>query len=392
MHARFTKTVLVCALSAVALAGCVNKGIKSQDNKPAKLIKIDAPVAVLSPVFQASLEQGRSLLKGERVSKKDVVDLQVAQAGDVLVAASRGGIVTALNGKQSLWSMDLKDAITSGVATDRAGRVAVVGTRSGKVVALDTATGATLWETSLPTSSQAPALISDARVLLSANNGIIYGLDVRTGQVVWQFGTQRTDISVRGAAKPLRLDEQTALFGMADGRIHAINPATGSPLWARRVGLPTGGSAVERMSDVDGTPLVVGQYLYVTSFSGQLVGFDMSTGRAMFAAKIASTKSPTILGNTLIATGVNGDVKAFHPLTGEELWASEELKNRKLTNPATVGNHVAVGDYEGVIHLFDASGKIVSRVQTKGELTSLQVIGNRLYTQSATGVVSVWQF
>ncbi|WP_432480723.1 outer membrane protein assembly factor BamB [Moraxella sp. ZY200743] len=391
MHARFTKTVLVCALGAIALTGCAT-GIKGEDKKPAKLIKIDAPIGVLSPIFQASLEQGRSLSKGERVSKKDIVDLQVSEVDDVLVAASRGGIVSAMKEGRPLWSADLKDAITSGVATSKAGKVAVIGTRSGKVVALDIATGASLWEVSLPTSSQTPALISDDRVLLSANNGIIYGLDLRTGRVVWQFGTQQADISVRGAAKPLHLDGQTALFGMADGRIHAINPATGSPLWARRVGLPTGGSAVERMSDVDGTPLVVGQYLYVTSFSGQLVGFDMSTGRAMFAAKIASTKSPTILGDALITTGVNGDVKAFNRLTGEELWLNEELKNRKLTNPIAVGNHVAVGDYEGVIHLLDATGNIVDRVQTKGELTSLQVVGNRLYTQSATGVVSIWQF
>ncbi|WII94589.1 outer membrane protein assembly factor BamB [Moraxella haemolytica] len=391
MHARFTKTVLVCALGAIALTGCAT-GIKGEDKKPAKLIKIDAPIGVLSPIFQASLEQGRSLSKGERVSKKDIVDLQVSEVDDVLVAASRGGIVSAMKEGRPLWSADLKDAITSGVATSKAGKVAVIGTRSGKVVALDIATGASLWEVSLPTSSQTPALISDDRVLLSANNGIIYGLDLRTGRVVWQFGTQQADISVRGASKPLHLDGQTALFGMADGRIHAINPATGSPLWARRVGLPTGGSAVERMSDVDGTPLVVGQYLYVTSFSGQLVGFDMSTGRAMFAAKIASTKSPTILGNALITTGVNGDVKAFNRLTGEELWLNEELKNRKLTNPIAVGNHVAVGDYEGVIHLLDVTGNIVDRVQTKGELTSLQVVGNRLYTQSATGVVSIWQF
>ncbi|MFA9486712.1 MULTISPECIES: outer membrane protein assembly factor BamB [unclassified Moraxella] len=391
MHARFTKTVLVCALGAIALTGCAT-GIKGEDKKPAKLIKIDAPIGVLSPIFQASLEQGRSLSKGERVSKKDIVDLQVSEVDDVLVAASRGGIVSAMKEGRPLWSADLKDAITSGVATSKTGKVAVIGTRSGKVVALDIATGASLWEVSLQTSSQTPALISDDRVLLSANNGIIYGLDLRTGRVVWQFGTQQADISVRGAAKPLHLDGQTALFGMADGRIHAINPATGSPLWARRVGLPTGGSAVERMSDVDGTPLVVGQYLYVTSFSGQLVGFDMSTGRAMFAAKIASTKSPTILGDALITTGVNGDVKAFNRLTGEELWLNEELKNRKLTNPIAVGNHVAVGDYEGIIHLLDATGNIVDRVQTKGELTSLQVVGNRLYTQSATGVVSIWQF
>ncbi len=391
MHTRFVKTALVCALSAVALVGC-GKGIKAESKKPAKLIKISTPVAVLSPVFSASLDQGRSMMKGSRASKKDVVDLQVAQTGEGLIAASRGGIVSLLNGKQTVWSVDLKEAITSGVASNQSGSVAILGTRSGKVVAINAQTGAIVWEKALPTSSPTPALVTNNRVLLSGNNGTLYGLDLQTGTAMWQFSTQNVDVSVRGAAKPLYLDEQTALFGTADGRIHAINPVSGTPLWTRRVGMATGGSAVERMSDVDGTPLVVGQHLYVTSFSGQLAAFDMSTGRPMFVGEIPSTKSPTILGETLVVTGVNGDVKAFNRLTGETLWLNENLKHRKLTNPVNVGNYVAVGDYDGVIHLFDVDGNIVSRAETKGQLTSLQVNGNRLYAQSASGVVSVWQF
>lgn len=391
MHTRFVKTALVCALSAVALVGC-GKGIKAESKKPAKLIKISAPVAVLSPVFSASLDQGRSMMKGSRASKKDVVDLQVAQTGEGLIAASRGGIVSLLNGKQTVWSVDLKEAITSGVASNQSGSVAILGARSGKVVAINAQTGAIVWEKALPTSSPTPALVTNNRVLLSGNNGTLYGLDLQTGTAMWQFSTQNVDVSVRGAAKPLYLDEQTALFGTADGRIHAINPVSGTPLWTRRVGMATGGSAVERMSDVDGTPLVVGQHLYVTSFSGQLAAFDMSTGRPMFVGEIPSTKSPTILGETLVVTGVNGDVKAFNRLTGETLWLNENLKHRKLTNPVNVGNYVAVGDYDGVIHLFDVDGNIVSRAETKGQLTSLQVNGNRLYAQSASGVVSVWQF
>ncbi|ANB91703.1 hypothetical protein MOVS_06620 [Moraxella ovis] len=391
MHTRFVQTALVCALSAVALVGC-GKGIKAESKKPAKLIKISAPVAVLSPVFSASLDQGRSMMKGIRASKKDVVDLQVAQTGEGLIAASRDGIVALLNGKQTVWSVDLKEAITSGVSSNQSGSVAIVGTRSGKVVAINAQTGAIVWEKALPTSSPTPALITNNRVLLSGNNGTLYGLDLQTGTAMWQFSTQNVDVSVRGAAKPLHLDEQTALFGTADGRIHAINPASGTPLWTRRVGMATGGSAVERMSDVDGMPLVVGQHLYVTSFSGQLAAFNMSTGRPMFVGEIPSTKSPTVLGEVLVATGVNGDVKAFNRLTGETLWLNENLKHRKLTNPVTVGNYIAVGDYDGVIHLFDVNGNIVSRVDTKGQLTSLQVNGNRLYAQSASGVVSVWQF
>ena len=57
-----------------------------------------------------------------------------------------------------------------------------------------------------------------------------------------------------------------------------------------------------------------------------------------------------------------------------------------------IGNYIAVGDLDGVVHLLDpATGDIVSRVQTKGALHSLQAQGSRLLTQSDSGQVAIWQ-
>lgn len=389
-----TKPLCVATFTVLALsaAGCDRfSRDKAPQNKPAKLIKIDNEVAVLSKIANISLPQnGGRIIKGDGDNKKDVADLQVVQIGDALVAASRTGVVSAFNGGTQMWSSNIGEIISSGVATD--GTLVVVGTRSGKIVAINGATGGVAWEKQLPSSSLAPALIGGGRVMVSANDGVIYALDATSGASVWQFSTQNPSVSVRGAATPISLDARTALFGTADGRIHAINPELGTPLWTRRVGRAVGGSQVHRMSDVDGTPLVVGQYLYVPSYSGQLTGFDMSTGRTLFTSELASIKAPALLGNRVVGASVEGDVVAFDAMTGERAWENHELKYRKLTNPVTIGQYVAVGDLEGVIHVLDGTGKIVSRTTTKGRLTSLQVNNNRLYAQSSEGVVTVWQF
>lgn len=385
-------SVAVIALLAVSVTGCerFKSTPKPAEQKPAKLINITNEVAVLNKVASFSLPQAGGRFKGSGVNKKDVSDLQVVELNGTLVGASNTGMVTAFAGGSSKWSHDVGDVITSGVATD--GTLVVVGTRSGKVMALDGATGMPVWQTQLPSSSLTPALIGGGQVMVSANDGVIYALSTKDGASVWQFSTQSPSVSVRGVAKPISLDAGTALFGTADGRIHAINPQSGTPLWNRRVGRAVGGSQVHRMSDVDGSPLVVGQYLYVTSYSGQLVGFDMSVGRTMFVSEVASLKSPAYLDNNVIVASTTGDVIAFDARTGEQVWQNDELKYRRLTNPVNVGNHVAVGDMDGVVHVFDNTGKIVSRSSTKGALTTLSTANNRLYAQSAEGVVTVWQF
>ncbi|MDO4896180.1 MAG: outer membrane protein assembly factor BamB [Moraxella sp.] len=390
------KTALVGGLVVVGLSsvGC-SKSIKPQERKPAKLIKVDNAISVLNPVVKISLPTGGGrLLNKTAINKKDNIDLQVGFIDRTLIAVSRTGVVGAytLSGGKLLWSVDVGEAVTGGVAVDKDSGTVVVGTRTGKVVAIDVAKQAIRWQKTLPSSSLAPALVAHDRVMVSANDGVIYALSTQTGHQVWQFNTQTPSVSLRGVATPLYLDEQAVVFGTADGRIHAINPEIGRPLWNRRVGRAVGGSQVHRMSDVDGQPLIVGHHLYAVSVSGQLTGYDTTTGQTMFTAPLASAKRLATQGSLVIGASLDGDVVAFDRITGQKAWENSELKYRKLTNPIAIGNHVAVGDLDGVIHVFDNTGKIISRTDTKGKLNSLHVKDRYLYTQSGDGVVAVWQF
>ena len=377
--------VAVLAVMSTAVIGC-NRGIKPVVNDPVKLVQIAQPISVLQPVFSTDVGN-------KKASKKDPLDLQVGYLNGQIVTASRGGDLTGFNSTgERAWSIKVGDQITGGVALDALSQTAIISTRSGKVMAFDSATGAKRWEQQLSGTVLTPALITNNRVILSANDGFLHGLSLQTGQSVWQFATQVPAISVRGSAAPTLLDSKTALLATADGRLHAVTTDSGLPQWSRRVGVGTGSSEVERMSDVDGTPIVDKNQLFAVSYSGQLLGIDLATRQVMFVNEFASLKSLAVNNQQVIATGLDGKVAAYNRNTGEMLWESEELAYRNLTNPVMIGNYIAVGDLDGVVHLFDpASGKIVSRVQTKGALSSLQVQGTRLMTQSTSGQVAIWQ-
>lgn len=377
--------VAVIAAMATAVVGC-NRGIKPVVNDPVKLVQIAQPISVLQPVFSTDVGN-------RKASKKDPLDLQVGYANSQIVTASRGGDLTGFNSAgQEAWSVDVGDQITGGVAIDALSQTAIVSTRGGKIMAFDSATGAKRWQQQLSGSVLSPALISNNRVILSANDGFLHGLSLQTGQSVWQFATQVPAISVRGSAAPTLLDDKTALLATADGRLHAVTTDSGLPQWSRRVGVGAGSSEVERMSDVDGKPVVDNNQLFAISYSGQLLGIDLASRQVMFVNDLASLKALTVNNQQVIATSLDGKVVAYDRTNGEMLWESEELAYRHLTNPVMIGNYIAVGDYDGVVHLFDpASGKIVSRVETKGSLTNLQVQGSRLLTQSTSGQVAIWQ-
>ncbi|MGP5338159.1 outer membrane protein assembly factor BamB [Psychrobacter maritimus] len=389
INAKIIKTtamhVAVIAVMATAVVGC-NRGIKPVVNDPVKLVQIAQPISVLQPVFSTDVGS-------KKASSKDPLDLQVGYANSQIVTASRGGDLIGFdNAGQRLWSVNVGDQITGGVALDALSQTAIVSTRGGQVMAFDSATGAKRWQTQLSGSVLTPALISNNRVVLSANDGFLHGLSLQNGQSVWQFATQVPAISVRGSAAPTLLDAKTALLATADGRLHAVTIDNGLPQWSRRVGVGAGSSEVERMSDVDGMPIVDKNQLFAISYSGQLLGIDLASRQVLFVNELASLKSLAVNNQQVIATSLDGKVVAYNRSNGEVLWESEELAYRHLTNPVMIGNYIAVGDFDGVVHLYDpASGKIVSRVQTKGALSSLQVQGSRLLTQSTSGQVAIWQ-
>lgn len=377
--------VAVIAVMATAVVGC-NRGIKPVVNDPVKLVQIAQPISVLQPVFSTDVGS-------KKASSKDPLDLQVGYANSQIVTASRGGDLIGFdNAGQRVWSVNVGDQITGGVALDALSQTAIVSTRGGQVMAFDSATGAKRWQTQISGSVLTPALISNNRVVLSANDGFLHGLSLQNGQSVWQFATQVPAISVRGSAAPTLLDAKTALLATADGRLHAVTIDNGLPQWSRRVGVGAGSSEVERMSDVDGMPIVDKNQLFAISYSGQLLSIDLASRQVLFVNELASLKSLAVNNQQVIATSLDGKVVAYNRSNGEVLWESEELAYRHLTNPVMIGNYIAVGDFDGVVHLFDpASGKIVSRVQTKGALSSLQVQGSRLLTQSTSGQVAIWQ-
>lgn len=377
--------VAVLALMSTAVVGC-NRGIKPIVNDPVKLVQIAQPISVLQPVF--SVDVGN-----KKASKKDPLSIQVGYDNGQIVTASRGGDLMGFDkAGQRLWSVNVGDEITGGVALDAFSQTAVVSTRSGRVLAYDSMTGARRWQQQLSGSVLTPALITNNRVVLSANDGFLHGLALQSGQSIWQFATQVPAISIRGTAVPTSLDDKTALLATADGRLHAITTDSGLPQWSRRIGVGTGSSEVERMSDVDGMPIVDNDQLFAISYSGQLLGVDLASKQVMYLNDIASLRSLAVNNQQVIATSLAGKVAAYDRNSGETLWESDELAYRELTNPVMIGNYIAIGDLDGVVHLFNpATGAIVSRVQTKGALTTLQTQNNRLLTQSTTGQVAIWQ-
>ena len=373
------KLPLAIAVASALLLGCSSNKVK--EAKPNPLPKIQQ-------------QQGLNLVFSQSVSSTSAAEasrLQLDTDNGVIFAIDPDGQVSAYKGKEQLWKSKItKQELTAGV--EAAEGIVVVGNRKGQLFALDQVTGEQKWTTQLSGAILSPSLIQSGRVITIANDGTVFAHDAVTGQQVWAYKLPSVQFSLRGQPAPVRLDDRTILLASANAYVYALDVISGVPRFQRRVAISEGRSDIQRLIDIVGDPVVAGQYLVTTSFQGQVTVTDLATQRVVWSEDASSTNRPEVSGDKVFVSTVDGKLNAYSLSTGQLAWQNEELLNRQLSNPVMLGQSLVVGDLDGVIHLLDpASGKLVGRAKTSGEVQSLRVIDNQLYVATRKGALSIWQ-
>ena len=377
------KYKIACALTVLtlALAGCASKGAKVEEAKPNPLPKL-VQAKTLVPVFSTNVASA---------SEADPLRLRLDVDNGVIFVINPNGEVEAYRGKQRLWQKKVsKQGLSSGV--EAADGLVVVGSSKGQLYALDQATGEEKWTVQLSGAILAPSLIHAGRVISIANDGTVYAHEAATGKQAWTSNLPNVQFSLRGQAAPVALDARNVLIASANAYIYALDAVSGAPKMQRRVDVTEGRSDIQRLIDIDGDPAVAGQFVVTASYQGQVTVLDLVSQQVVWSEDASSIQRPEVQGNGVFVAQTDGKITAYEITTGSKLWENDQLLNRQLSNPVMLGNDLVVGDMDGVLHLLNpATGEIVGRSKTSGEVRTLRVIDGQLYAATRKGAMSVWQ-
>lgn len=373
------KLPLAIAIASAVLVGCSSNKVK--EAKPNPLPKI-IQQQKLNKVFSQSVSS---------TDEAEALRLQLDTDNGVIFTIDPDGQVSAYQAKKRLWKSKIsKQELTAGV--EASDGIVIVGNRKGQLFALDQTSGEKKWTAQLSGAILSPSLIQSGRVITVANDGTVFAHDAVSGQQVWAYKLPNVQFSLRGQAAPVRLDDRTVLIASANAYIYAIDVISGVPRFQRRVAMSEGRSDIQRLVDIDGDPMVAGQYVVTSSFQGQVTVTDLASQRVVWSEDASSTNRPEVFEDKVFISTVDGKLNAYSLSTGESVWKNDSLLNRQLSNPVMLGQNLVVGDLDGVIHLIDpATGKLIGRAKTSGEVRSLRVIDNQLYVATRKGALSIWQ-
>ncbi len=326
-------------------------------NQPAPLLEIEEQ-ARLKRIWDINLDGGQG---------KGYFYLRPVIEGDVLYAAGSKGEVVAVNKVDGgrIWQVDLETEISGAVGVG-AGMV-LVGSSDGKVHALSADDGGELWVADIRGEILAPPQTNGRVVVAQSYSGKLHGLSAEDGSELWAYDSNVPVLTLRGTSTPI-IFERFAIAGFGNGRVVALDLRTGALRWEARVAIAQGRSEIDRIVDIDGSMLVLPPVLWAVSYQGYLVVIDIASGRKLRQEEVSSYVGlDQGFGNVYVAEET-GTLIAFFRNSGGVRWEQGDLTYRRLSAPKTIKGYVAVGDFEGYVHLLSQlDGSIVGRTQVDGD-------------------------
>ncbi len=384
------KLLLPGLLSVTLLSGC------SLFNSEEDVVKM-SPLPVVQNQFTPSKAWDVSVGSGigEYYS-----NLHPAALDGVVYAADRNGRVKALSesdGKE-VWSVNLAEktgwlssnlpALLSGGLTVSGGHV-YVGSEKAKVFALNTSDGSIAWQTTVAGEALSRPVVSDGLVLIHTSNGQLQGLDEGTGAIKWTVNLDIPSLTLRGESAPATA-YGAAIVGGDNGRVSAVLMQKGQMIWQQRISQATGSTEIDRLSDVDTTPVVVNGVVYALAYNGNLAALDLRSGQLIWKRDLGSVNDMIVDSGRIFIVDQNDRVLAVNTDGGVTLWTQSDLLHRLLTAPVLYNGYLVVGDTEGYMHWIDPdNGRFVAqqKVDSSGFQTNPVVAEGKLLIQARDGTL-----
>lgn len=374
----------VLALAALVVLAACSSNEKKKAMKPADLVDFDATTKI-KKVWSRSVGDGMD----KRLSR-----FLPAISTNAIYVSDVDGRVYSINketGKRE-WKVKLKGrSLSAGVG--HYGEMLYVGTYDGELIALSAVDGAELW--SAKTSSEILAVpAANAEVVIAQTiDGRVFGFDAKTGASRWRYDHSVPSLTIRGLANPV-MDRTQAFAAFGNGQVVSLNPSDGALLWSGRVSQPKGGNELEKIVDVDGSPLVSSGVVYAASYQGAIAAFSKAKGAVLWKQDMSTHYQLAESASKLIAVAEDSHIVAFNSSNGAIEWTNDALHRRDVRSPLVFDDYVIAIDKEDYLHVMSESdGGFAYRFKPSGDGFSAPPLaeGERFYLLSDDGRLSAYR-
>lgn len=329
---------------------------------------------------KASME----LIWENKVGDNEVNNFNLVFSEEFVIAATSDGSVRKMkiNSGETVWKKEFSQKIMIGVGGNIENILFIA--EDGYLWCLD-GKGEAIWKIFVDGEAlTTPVINNDKAYVRLANYGILQ-VDLKQGDIDWRYIHSSPSLAFNGTSS-LEFSDGIIYGGFGAGKLVAIYQKSGAFMWEATISQIKGVTDIERLNDVLSQPLINNREIYAASTSGDLTAIDRRNVNTIWTRKISSFKNLAFDGFDIYLTHKSDSLYSLDSKNGKTNWRNADLQYRRVTNPIITGDYVAVGDFDGYIHLLNIeSGAIEGRAQ----ITSNVPIGKNIHSMGNDKIIGM---
>ena len=195
------------------------------------------------------------------------------------------------------------------------------------MTALDAATGAVVWKSSvdLPIHG-APTVVGQRVFVIDVDNQLI-AFNVSTGQQDWSYRGITEPARIMRASSPA-VSGDTVVAPFSSGELVALRASNGQPVWQEVLSRTSRTSALSELRDIAGRPVISRGFVYAVSHSGVLQAMDLRSGQPKWSLPVAGVNAPLPVGDVVYVVSKLGELTVVNRDSGQVYWTRDLNEGR----------------------------------------------------------------
>jgi len=221
--------------------------------------------------------------------------------------------------------------------------------------------------------------VTDGRSIFAMDSeNRLSAIDTASGRMLWRISLVPEEEDSGAIGGGMALADGRLYVTTPYGFVNAIDPATGSNLWAQRVGVPFRSG-----------PAAADGRVFAISYDNQLHALDGESGRVLWThagtpedAGLLGSSSPAVFGSTAIGAFSSGELVALRVDNGRVLWQDQLVRPGRIT---------PLGQLSDIRGLPVVDRDRVIAISHSGRMAAIDLVsGERIWDRDVAGVETPW--
>ena len=282
--------------------------------------------------------------------------------------------------KHKLKGLSKRDKIGLGGGLGLEGDVLIAASGFGYVSALNVSDGSEIWTRSLGAPMTGAPTIKDGRVFVASNNNEIFALSLENGETLWSDQAIAESARVLGSPSPAAV-EDFVIAPYSSGEIIAYLASNGRRLWTDAISKSGRFTPISEINDIGSRPILAGGLVFASGQSGITIAIDGRSGSRIWSKQIGSTQAPALSGQYIFVIGTDATLVAMNAGTGDAYWVKQlpqfEKEEKKKDRISYAGPLLA----SGKVVILSSRGELLAFSPQTGEQVGSLKLGSTAYIE-----------